>query len=72
MAFVMPEAKAPCKDCTERFIGCHGTCEKYAAFKKARDEFRTEFQKKVNQEKEEVSFLVDAAYRATRNRKMMK
>lgn len=21
--------KSPCKDCTDRVIGCHATCEKY-------------------------------------------
>lgn len=25
--------KAPCKDCAERSIECHGTCRKYKAFK---------------------------------------
>lgn len=24
---------APCKDCTERQVGCHGDCPKYAAFR---------------------------------------
>lgn len=24
--------KAPCKDCPDRQVGCHGSCEKYAAF----------------------------------------
>ena len=22
----------PCKGCTERYVGCHGKCEKYAAW----------------------------------------
>ena len=30
---------APCKDCSDRVVGCHGTCEKYQAFRKERDEF---------------------------------
>lgn len=25
---------APCKDCAERAVGCHGTCEKYKDWKK--------------------------------------
>jgi len=24
---------APCKDCTERYLGCHNRCPKYASFK---------------------------------------
>lgn len=25
--------KSPCKDCPDRQVGCHGSCEKYAAFR---------------------------------------
>ena len=25
---------APCKDCKDRHIGCHGKCEKYLEYKK--------------------------------------
>lgn len=28
----------PCKGCQEREIGCHGSCEKYLAWKNVRDE----------------------------------
>ena len=26
--------KAPCKNCTDRVVGCHSTCEKYKDWKK--------------------------------------
>lgn len=26
--------KAPCKDCPDRQVGCHSTCEKYITFAK--------------------------------------
>lgn len=29
---------APCKDCPERALHCHGACERYAAYKQARNE----------------------------------
>lgn len=29
--------KAPCMTCTDRFLGCHGKCEQYQAFRKERD-----------------------------------
>lgn len=29
--------KAPCKDCPDRHMLCHDTCEKYQAFKKDRE-----------------------------------
>lgn len=72
MAVLMPQAKAPCRDCTERFVGCHATCEKYAAFKKNRDTLRHDLKKKVNEEKNAQSYVVDSVYRAQRKRKMMK
>ncbi len=28
---------APCKDCPDRVLGCHSTCEKYKAFQTERD-----------------------------------
>lgn len=27
-------AHAPCKECPNRYIGCHGKCEKYIQFQK--------------------------------------
>ena len=35
---------APCKDCKDRHVGCHGKCEKYLEYKK-------ELQKAKHQEK---------------------
>lgn len=28
--------QAPCKDCSARAVGCHGTCEKYSKYKEAK------------------------------------
>lgn len=28
---------APCKDCTDRIVGCHSYCDKYLKFAKERD-----------------------------------
>ena len=30
----------PCKDCTERNLGCHGKCGRYAAYKQEREQIR--------------------------------
>lgn len=27
-----PNSSGPCKDCTERHIGCHGECERYQEY----------------------------------------
>lgn len=29
---------APCKDCQERALHCHGACARYAAYKQAKEE----------------------------------
>lgn len=34
--------KAPCKDCPNRQIGCHSTCEKYLEFRKEVDRLKQE------------------------------
>ena len=30
---------SPCKDCPNRYLGCHDKCYKYRAFRQARDEY---------------------------------
>lgn len=34
---IRPES--PCKDCTNRYFGCHSECDKYKAFRDSRDEY---------------------------------
>jgi len=31
----MAKPQSPCKDCTDRYVGCHAACEKYDAFEEA-------------------------------------
>ena len=31
-AKTMPKSRAPCKNCTERRIGCHGECKAYREY----------------------------------------
>lgn len=31
---------APCKDCPDRYVGCHGNCEKYKEYKAQLDSMR--------------------------------
>ena len=37
--------KPPCKACPDRRAGCHGKCEKWAAYKQADAEWKAEHQK---------------------------
>lgn len=34
--------KGPCKDCKKRYVGCHGKCEDYAAYRAELDKQREE------------------------------
>ena len=34
-----------CKDCPDRFIGCHSTCERYISAKKEHDRLMKEYRK---------------------------
>lgn len=38
--------KGPCQGCPVRTVGCHGTCEEYAAFRAECDALAEERQKK--------------------------
>lgn len=33
MSFIENNTPSPCKECTERSIGCHGKCEKYKKYR---------------------------------------
>lgn len=37
--------KAPCKDCPDRILGCHTTCEKYKCYKEEYKEKTQELDK---------------------------
>lgn len=46
--------KAPCKDCINRKLGCHMTCEKYQKFNKQREQIR---QNRFNANKDNDYFI---------------
>lgn len=35
-----PRYKYPCADCSEKYEGCHGKCERYLEIKKKNDHIR--------------------------------
>lgn len=43
---------SPCKDCTDRCMGCHSTCGDYAEYKQALEDNRA----KINARNAEVAF----------------
>lgn len=42
----MPLTTSPCKGCEDRYVGCHGKCDAYIAFKSIREKERTTVSKK--------------------------
>lgn len=36
----MPRQTAPCKDCKDRNVGCHSTCQKYIEFQRINEQER--------------------------------
>lgn len=59
---------SPCKDCTERHVGCHAECEKY---RKAKEETE-EAKEKQRLHKETEAYFADYAMdviRRNRNRR---
>ena len=42
---------APCKDCKDRHIGCHGKCEKYLEYKKELQ--KVKYQEKIDKKIED-------------------
>lgn len=34
--------KPPCKDCQNRYVGCHGKCDAYKRFKQEQNDFKDE------------------------------
>lgn len=40
------QINAPCKDCPDRHMGCHGTCDLYKDYERAKLEYYAEKEKK--------------------------
>ncbi len=55
----MPLASSPCYGCPDRVLGCHGTCEKYTAFKGERIEIFRQIRKQVGIEKSADAVIIN-------------
>ena len=49
----------PCFDCTERFVGCHSKCDKYAEWQKNHQKRKDEVRKSKNEISRVMEFKVD-------------
>lgn len=59
---------SPCKDCKERQVGCHSTCEKYLVWNKAWVENKNEISKQRYLAKQINSHEIETTYKAKRRR----
>lgn len=61
--------KAPCKDCPDRQVGCHSTCEKYLTFRKERNELNESIYKQREKEYAEYQRYVQSLKRKDKQNK---
>lgn len=65
--------QSPCKNCEDRMVGCHSTCEKYKAFQQENDANNKIIRENRKKENDIVSFRVEAIRKynktGTNNRK---
>lgn len=52
--------ECPCKECADRFIGCHGKCEKYKTWRAEYDEIN---------KKRNLNILLDRHFKETKSRR---
>lgn len=58
-----------CRDCEDRYPGCHGTCEKYLEAKKEYDEFKRVVFENRNDNMRLYTHKINAMRKARKNRK---
>ena len=58
---------APCKDCGDRVIGCHSTCEKYKQFASERKEYVRKVKACRRKDREYVETRQASIYKSLRN-----
>lgn len=42
---IYPRPNPPCKNCANRLVGCHASCEKYTLFHEEREKQKTELRR---------------------------
>lgn len=57
---IMPKPNPPCKDCPDRVIGCHSTCEKYKAYNVEREKLWYQIRDSRMKEKQVDDFRITA------------
>ena len=58
---------APCKDCGDRVIGCHSTCDKYKQFADERKEYVRKVKACRRKDREYLEARQASIYKSLRN-----
>lgn len=58
---------APCKDCDDRAIGCHSTCDKYRQFAEERKEYVRKVKACRRKDREYMEARQASIYKSLRN-----
>ena len=60
---------SPCKDCPDRYIGCHSTCEKYIEWRKNEKQYNDGIKFKQNIERIKEEHAIEYQYKRKRKRR---
>lgn len=55
--------QGPCKDCAERFIGCHAQCLKYIDYRQKLDVEKNKVQEKKDKDYDERRYIIQSVRR---------
>lgn len=54
---------APCKGCTDRYVGCHGSCDKYQNYQQVHQKEKDELDKIHHLERMNRDWIMNAVER---------
>ena len=69
---VVTNKKAPCKECKERYLGCHDKCSHYKEYKKDLDDKKRIITEAKNKNKELFALKRDSITKSIRRNKSKK
>lgn len=64
----MSRKSAPCRDCEQREIGCHGRCEQYKAYRDSIDAAKAAREKEIMTEQYQIVSCLRNKKRARRDK----
>lgn len=59
---------APCKECGDRYVGCHGACARYAEYKREHNKIKHENYERLIRERMPEEYTIVTRQRVKRRR----